>query len=187
MLCRVTQCCLVAACCAKQRLTNAKKKKKKIVAHRASVLMTIKRDHVAFSLKADDASTCDRQLQVTKTPFLSTKPRFVRRCLICGEAMPSESRPSMAIVPPAHLPRTQTDAHSTLHPETGVHDAMRHGLRSMRDETAASAFHPIQHRLENWDETQRNWKMTMNRNTFGLGMPMRMMMERKFVSSVRTK
>ena len=63
MLCRVTQCCLVAACCAKQRLTNAKKK---IVVHRASVLMTIKRDHVAFSLKADDASTCDRQLQVTR-------------------------------------------------------------------------------------------------------------------------
>lgn len=177
---------LSCRCLLREAMTD-EREKKKIVVHRASVLMTIKRDHVAFSLKADDASTCDRQLQVTKTPFLSTKPRFIRRCLICGEAMPSESRPSMAIVPPAHLPRTQTDAHSTLHPETGVHDAMRHGLRSMRDETAASAFHPIQHRLENWDETQRNWKMTMNRNTFGLGMPMRMMMERKFVSSVRTK
>lgn len=88
----------------------------------------------------------------------------------------------MAIVPPPHASCTKTDAHSTMHPELGVHDTMRHGLRSMRDESAAATMHPVQHRLERWDETQRNWKMAMYRNTFGLGMPVRMMMERKNVA-----
>lgn len=59
---------------------------------------------------------------------------------------------------------------------------MRHGLRSLHDETAAGSSHPLQHRLEHWDETQRQWKLTMQRNAFGLGMPMRTMMERKIVS-----
>lgn len=93
--------------------------------------------------------------------------------------------PSMAIVPPAHAAPAHSDVRSTLHPETGVHDAMRYGLRSLRDETAAASSHPIQNRLEQWDETQRNWKLTMQRNTFGLGAPMRTMMERHFVSQVR--
>lgn len=88
----------------------------------------------------------------------------------------------MAIVPPTQAVHTHTESMSTLHPEHGVHDAMRHGLRSLHDETAASAHHPLQHRLEQWDETQREWKLTMQRNTFGLGMPMRTMMERKIVS-----
>ncbi|CCU97505.1 unnamed protein product [Malassezia sympodialis ATCC 42132] len=97
--------------------------------------------------------------------------------------MPSAAGPSasLAIVPPAQAAHVHTQT-STLHPEHGVHDAMRHGLRSLHDETAAGASHPLQHRLESWDETQRQWKLTMQRNTFGLGMPMRTMMERKIVS-----
>ncbi|KOS15387.1 hypothetical protein Malapachy_2061 [Malassezia pachydermatis] len=90
--------------------------------------------------------------------------------------------PSMAIVPPTHAPHPTTDAKSTLHPELGVHDAMRHGLRSLHSETAAASYHPIQHRLEQWDDTQRQWKLTMQRNMFGMGAPMRTMMERHFVA-----
>lgn len=91
----------------------------------------------------------------------------------------------MAIVPPTHAPHPTTDAKSTLHPELGVHDAMRHGLRSLHSETAAASYHPIQHRLEQWDDTQRQWKLTMQRNMFGMGAPMRTMMERHFVAQVR--
>lgn len=60
---------------------------------------------------------------------------------------------------------------------------MRHGLRSLRAESAASSYHPLQNRLEHWDETTRNWKNTMQRNAFGLGMPMRMEMERRMVAA----
>ena len=47
---------LSCRCLLRKATTDEREKKKKIVAHRASVLMTIKRDHVAFSIKADDAS-----------------------------------------------------------------------------------------------------------------------------------
>ena len=35
-----------------------------------------------------------------------------------------------------------------------------------------------------WDETQRNLKLTMHRNIYGLHAPMRQLMERKIVSYV---
>lgn len=37
-----------------------------------------------------------------------------------------------------------------------------------------------------WDETQRNLKLTMHRNIYGLHAPMRQLMERKLVSYVRS-
>lgn len=64
----------------------------------------------------------------------------------------------------------------------GVHDTMRHGLRSMHAETAAASYHPVENRLEHWDTTQRGWKLATQRNVFGLGMPIRTMMERQLVS-----
>ena len=96
-----------------------------------------------------------------------------------------QSRPSLEVVPPALDTSRGVDVRRTAHPETGVHDAMRHGPRSMHAETSAASFHPVQNRLEKWDETQRNWKLAVQRNTFGLGMPVRTMMERKLVAQVR--
>ncbi|WFD02327.1 hypothetical protein MOBT1_001009 [Malassezia obtusa] len=89
---------------------------------------------------------------------------------------------SWEIVPRDAPTHAQTDAHTTAHPEIGVHDAMRHGLRSLHAETSASSYHPVQNRLDNWDATQRNWKLASQRNIFGMGMPIRSMMERKIVS-----
>lgn len=42
----------------------------------------------------------------------------------------------------------------------------------------------MQNRLEKWDETRDNLKLTMERNLFGLGAPMRTLMERRVVEHV---
>lgn len=76
---------------------------------------------------------------------------------------------------------------STSHPEhAGVHDTLRFGPRSIAHETAAegSGFHPVQQRLERWDETRDNLKLTVQRNIHGMGAPIRTMMERKAISYV---
>ncbi|KAH9931278.1 proteasome maturation factor UMP1 [Fomitopsis serialis] len=91
----------------------------------------------------------------------------------------------------------------------GLHDALRYGPRSLAAENKTRGG--LRERLENvcvlpcgrarllncvnlhlglpiiseydqWDATQDNLKLTMQRNTFGLHMPMRMLMERKIVS-----
>lgn len=40
-------------------------------------------------------------------------------------------------------------------------------------------------RMEQWEATQDNLKLQMQRQLFGLHMPMRILMERKLVSQVR--
>ncbi|PKI84637.1 hypothetical protein MVES1_001720 [Malassezia vespertilionis] len=90
---------------------------------------------------------------------------------------------SMQIVPPSVRTHTSVSGQDTAHAEHGVHDTMRYGLRSMHAETAASTQHPIQNRLEQWEDNQRAWKMTVQRNTYGIGMPLRTAMERKLVAS----
>lgn len=40
-------------------------------------------------------------------------------------------------------------------------------------------------RIEQWEATQDNLKLQMQRQLFGLHMPMRILMERKLVSQVR--
>lgn len=42
----------------------------------------------------------------------------------------------------------------------------------------------MQQRLEQWDETRDNFKLTMARNMYGMGAPIRTMMERKAVAYV---
>lgn len=91
----------------------------------------------------------------------------------------------MEIVPTALASHEGVDSRSTAHEEHGVHDAMHHGVRSIQRDTSAASYHPVQNRLENWDETQRRWKLNMQRDTFGMGMPVRTMMERKIAAQVR--
>jgi len=63
----------------------------------------------------------------------------------------------------------------------GLHDSIRHGgPRSLGSEIGPK--HPLQARLENWDETQANLKLTMERNIYGIHAPVRKLMERKLVS-----
>ncbi|PWN53888.1 hypothetical protein IE53DRAFT_404419 [Violaceomyces palustris] len=91
--------------------------------------------------------------------------------------------PSLAIVPTWKAAQTSTSVLTTSHKEhTGVHDAIRYGQRNLQHETSNANQHPIQNRLELWDETRDNLKLTMHRNVFGLGAPVRTLMERKLVS-----
>ncbi|WFD30828.1 hypothetical protein MSPP1_001852 [Malassezia sp. CBS 17886] len=88
----------------------------------------------------------------------------------------------MEILPAPVREHTSVSARDTAHAETGVHDTFRHGLRSLRAETSLDAQHPVQNRLERWDESQRSWKLQVQRDMFGVGMPLRTVMERRFVS-----
>lgn len=45
-------------------------------------------------------------------------------------------------------------------------------------------MHPLQTRLENWDKTRDNLKLQLQRDVYGLGAPLRTMMERKIVGHV---
>jgi len=63
----------------------------------------------------------------------------------------------------------------------GLHDSLRHGgPRSLGAEI--SPKHPLEGRLEKWQETQDNLKLTMQRNIYGIHAPVRLLMERKLVS-----
>lgn len=61
---------------------------------------------------------------------------------------------------------------------------MRHGPRNLAHEHSTTSHHPMQQRLERWDETRDNLKLTMARNMYGMGAPIRTMMERKAVAYV---
>jgi len=63
----------------------------------------------------------------------------------------------------------------------GVHDSLRYGPRSLVAELNSTNQH--QKRLDNWEETQDNLKLNLERNMFGMHAPMRRLMERKIVAS----
>ncbi|CAO1614214.1 unnamed protein product [Sympodiomycopsis kandeliae] len=93
------------------------------------------------------------------------------------------SEMSLRLVPGPSSSSAKTNLDSTAHPEhAGIHDTLRHGHRNLASEHSASTHHPMQQRLEKWDETRDNFKMTMARNMYGMGAPIRTMMERKIVS-----
>ncbi|EJD52872.1 hypothetical protein AURDEDRAFT_19542, partial [Auricularia subglabra TFB-10046 SS5] len=58
-----------------------------------------------------------------------------------------------------------------------LHDTMRFGVRSLAAE--ANGRNPLQGRLENWEETQDNLKLNLQRNIYGLHQPIRQLMERR--------
>lgn len=64
----------------------------------------------------------------------------------------------------------------------GLHDTLQYGPRSIANEIRTEST--IRHRLENWDSTQDNLKLTMQRNVYGLHAPVRLLMERKLVATV---
>ncbi|RPD56225.1 proteasome maturation factor UMP1 [Lentinus tigrinus ALCF2SS1-7] len=75
------------------------------------------------------------------------------------------------------------DKTATVHDTTnsfGLHDTLKYGPRSLSAEVNSTG--KIRDRLENWEATQDNLKLQMQRQLFGLHMPMRLMMERKIVS-----
>ncbi|KDQ19909.1 hypothetical protein BOTBODRAFT_183933 [Botryobasidium botryosum FD-172 SS1] len=63
----------------------------------------------------------------------------------------------------------------------GVHDTFRFGTRTISTEINGKST--IQHRLENWEQTQDNLRLNLQRNIYGMHMPMRQLMERKIVAA----
>lgn len=98
----------------------------------------------------------------------------------------SQPEPGYALVPPTYASHTSTSStSSTSHPVyAGIHDTMRHGPKNVLHDVSTASHHPIQNRLENWEATRDNLKLTMQRNIHGLGAPAHTLMERKIVSYV---
>ncbi|CAA7260011.1 unnamed protein product [Cyclocybe aegerita] len=63
----------------------------------------------------------------------------------------------------------------------GLHDTLQYGPRSLAAETKSQSG--LKERLENWEATQDNLKLTLERNLYGMHAPLRRLMERKIVSN----
>ncbi|RIB12506.1 proteasome maturation factor UMP1 [Gigaspora rosea] len=88
---------------------------------------------------------------------------------------------SLRAVPSANPPSTKSVADTAN--SYGVHDTFRYGLRSI--ETEISPAHPLENRLKQWEETQTNLKLTMQRRIYGIHAPIRHLMERSIVSRMQ--
>ncbi|KAK0506522.1 proteasome maturation factor UMP1-domain-containing protein [Armillaria luteobubalina] len=61
----------------------------------------------------------------------------------------------------------------------GLHDTLQYGPRTIAAEVKTEGG--LKGRLESWEETQDNLKLTIQRNIYGLHAPMRHLMERRIV------
>ncbi|KAF8973824.1 proteasome maturation factor UMP1 [Flammula alnicola] len=85
---------------------------------------------------------------------------------------------SLRIVP-ASAPKSATiqDTANSL----GLHDTLQYGPRSLAAEVQSEGN--LRTRLENWEATQDNLKLTLERNLSGMHAPLRRLMERKIVGT----
>ncbi|KAF7306439.1 hypothetical protein MIND_00435100 [Mycena indigotica] len=86
--------------------------------------------------------------------------------------------PSFRIVP-AGGPKSAS-VQSTAN-SLGLHDTLQYGPRTLAAELKTESG--LKERLENWEETQDNMKLTLQRNMHGMHAPLRLLMERKIVSA----
>ncbi|KIO24967.1 hypothetical protein M407DRAFT_244259 [Tulasnella calospora MUT 4182] len=86
---------------------------------------------------------------------------------------------SYRLIPVAHDDNTSKASVKDTANSLGTHDTLRYGQRSLADDI--STGNGLQRRLDNWEETQDNLKLNMQRNLYGLHAPVRLMMERKLV------
>lgn len=93
---------------------------------------------------------------------------------------------SLRMVPgPSAGASATADMSSTAHREhAGVHDALRHGSRNLAHETSSASKQPLQARLEHWEQTRDTLKLTLQRNMYGMGVPIKTAFERKTVEWV---
>jgi len=85
---------------------------------------------------------------------------------------------SLRIVP-GPLPKSAS-VQSTSN-SLGLHDTLQYGPRSLAAEVQSAGG--LKGRLENWETTQDNLKLTLERNLYGMHAPMRRLMERRIVAS----
>ncbi|KAF9792269.1 proteasome maturation factor UMP1 [Thelephora terrestris] len=83
---------------------------------------------------------------------------------------------SLRIVPAQGPKTTKSETTNSL----GLHDTLQYGPRSMVNEFKSHSA--IKDRLENWEETRDNTKLTLMRNLYGVSLPLQIMMERKIVA-----
>ncbi|KAJ9077612.1 hypothetical protein DSO57_1015233 [Entomophthora muscae] len=76
---------------------------------------------------------------------------------------------------------TEKSLSTTAH-EYGVHDTMRFGFRSIASELVPG--HSLEAHLNEWDASQFNLKLNIQRQVHGLHMPFRALMERDIIGSV---
>lgn len=113
--------------------------------------------------------------------------RKAKHTTMASSQQQTQSDMSLRLVPgPSGSSSTSVSSTSTA-VHAGIHDTLRFGHRNIAHETSAAGsggHHPLQERLEKWDETRDNLKLTMGRNVYGMGVPLRTMMERKVISYV---
>jgi proteasome maturation protein len=89
--------------------------------------------------------------------------------------------PSHRLVPSSHGNAIKGASTTSTANSLGLHDTLRYGPKLMSEETRTIGS-GLKERLESYEETQDNLKLTMQRNIYGLHAPMRLLMERKLVS-----
>ncbi|KAI8879285.1 proteasome maturation factor UMP1 [Backusella circina FSU 941] len=85
---------------------------------------------------------------------------------------------SFRIAPDSHTPQVKS-TFDTTHAELGGHDALRYGVRSIKTEVMPG--HPLENRLNQWEETQWELKLNLARQAYGMHAPIKMMMEKSIV------
>ncbi|KIM47965.1 hypothetical protein M413DRAFT_439661 [Hebeloma cylindrosporum] len=86
---------------------------------------------------------------------------------------------SLRIVPgPSPKSASVQDTSNSL----GLHDTLQYGPRSLAAEVQSAGG--LKGRLENWEATQDNLKLNLERNLYGMHAPMRRLMERRIVASM---
>jgi len=86
---------------------------------------------------------------------------------------------SLRIVPkPSSKSASVQDTSNSL----GLHDTLQYGPRSLAAEVQTAG--DLKGRLENWEATQDNLKLPLERNLYGMHAPMRRLMERRIVASM---
>nr|ODN89825.1 proteasome maturation protein [Cryptococcus depauperatus CBS 7855] len=88
---------------------------------------------------------------------------------------------SLKIVPSATAQSHAVSTHSTAHPVSGLHDTFRYGPQSAAQSVAAGVHSPLEMRLKRWNQTRAELQQSLQRNTFGLAVPMKQAMEIKLV------
>ncbi|CDH58402.1 proteasome maturation factor ump1 [Lichtheimia corymbifera JMRC:FSU:9682] len=87
---------------------------------------------------------------------------------------------SFRIAPAVHPENNTKSTIDTTHAELGGHDALRYGTRSIKTEVLPG--HPLEQRLDQWQESQWELKLNMARQVHGMHAPIKMMMEKEIVS-----
>ncbi|KAG0740409.1 hypothetical protein G6F57_004555 [Rhizopus arrhizus] len=85
---------------------------------------------------------------------------------------------ALRIVPDSY-PETVKSTLNTTHSEYGGHDTFRYGTRSIKNEVLPK--HPLESRLNQWEETQWELKLNLARQAYGMHAPVKLMMERSIV------